>query len=109
MYYWSRWTSIPTTNEAQEPQASWRNTTPRLVAQREMRPVVVVARNRTQPLSASSAYQRERLQERATTSSISLDVRRSTYAFNSATRTHTPASWQHDATTQPVVEAFKIK
>jgi hypothetical protein len=109
MYYWSRWTSIPTTDEAQEMQSSWRDTAPRLAAQRETRPVVVVARNRTQPLSTSSAYQRERLRERATTSGISLDVRRSTYAFSSATRSQTPASWQHDATTQPVVEAFKIK
>jgi hypothetical protein len=102
MYYWSRWTSIPTTDEIQEVQPSWRGTSPRLAAQRETRPVVVVARNRMQPLSASSAYHRERLQKRTTTSGISLDVRRSTSTFSSATRSQTPASWQHDATTQPV-------
>ena len=113
MYYWSRWTSIPTTesrtDEAQEMQPSWRETAPRLAVQRETRPVVVVERRRTQPLPASFAYQRKRVQERATSSSISLDVQRSTHAFSSMTRSYTSASWQHDATTQPIAEAFRKK
>lgn len=113
MYYWSRWTGIPTTetrtDEVQEMQSSWRETAPRLTAQRETRPVVVVERRRTQPLPASFAYQRKRVQERETSPGITLDVQRSTHAFSSTTRTHTPAGWQHDATTQPVVEAFRMK
>lgn len=111
MYYWSRWTSIPTTesrtDESQEMQASWRDTAPRLAVQRETRPVVVVERRRTQPQPAPFAYQRKRVQERKTSPGISLDVQRSTHAFSSATRSHTTASWQHDAATQPVLEAFR--
>lgn len=106
MYYWSRWTNIPTTETetdgSQEMHASWRDTAPRLEAQRETRPVVVIARSRTQPLKASSAQRRERI----TSSGITLDVQRSMYT---STRSHTPASRQHDATTQPVVEAFRMK
>lgn len=113
MYYWSRWTSIPTieadNDETRDARPSWRETAPRLVAQRETRPVVVVTRNRTQPLSAPLAYRRERIQERDTSSGISLDVRRSTHAFSSATRSYSSASSVHDATTQPVLEAFRIK
>ena len=113
MYYWSRWTSTPTTEteaeEARETRSSWRDTAPRLVAQRETRPVVVVARNRTQPLAASTAFSRERSREHTTESGISLDVRRSTYSYSSATRTYTPAGRQHEATTQPVIEAFRLK
>jgi hypothetical protein len=113
MYYWSRWSNISTTetrtDEAQEKQASWRDTAPRLAAQRETRPVVVVTRSRTQPLPASSSYQRARFQERDTSEGISLDVRRSTYAARSSTRALTPAGQQHEATTQPVLAAFRLK
>lgn len=112
MYYWSRWTNISTTetlDETQEKLPSWRDTAPRLAAQRDIRPVVVVARNRTQPLSTSFTYQSERFNGRETSEGISLDVRRSTYAARSATRALTPADQQHDATTQPVLEAFRMK
>ena len=113
MYYWSRWTSIPTpenkADEIRAAQPSWRDTAPRLATQRETRPVVVVTRNRTQPLSAPVSYQRRRVQERSTTSGISLDVRRSTNAFSSDARAYTPAGSKHDATTQPVLEAFRTK
>lgn len=113
MYYWSRWANIPTTenraDEIQEAQPSWRDTAPRLAAQRDTRPVVVVTRNRTQPLSAPVSYQRRRIQERATTSGISLDVQRSSHAFSSDTHTCTPASSVHDATTQPMLAALRIK
>jgi hypothetical protein len=110
MYYWSRWTNIPTTetrvDESQETHyASWRDTAPRLEAQRETRPVVVVAR-RTQPLSALSTSRRERFQRRETSPGITLDVQRSLYA---STRSCAPAGRQHEATTQPVVEAFRLK
>lgn len=116
MYYWSRWTSIPTaetrTDEARRARPSWQDSTSRPVAQRETRPVVVMTRRQTQPLSAPSAYQRTRLRERETSPGISLDVRRTTHAFSSATRTQTPSGRQHDATTQPtqsVVKAFRLK
>lgn len=113
MYYWSRWTNMPDTeteaNEARETRSSRRETAPRLAAQRETRPVVVVARNRTQPLAASTAFSRERGRERDTESGITLDVQRSTYAYSSATRACTPAGSVHEATTQPVIEAFRLK
>lgn len=113
MYYWSRWTGIPTTeteaDEVREARSSWRDTAPRLAAQRETRPVVVVTRNRTQPLAASTAFSRERSRERNTDAGISLDIQRSTCAYSSATRAYTPTGRQHEATTQPVVEAFRIK
>lgn len=110
MYYWSRWTNIATTEtleEMQEKLPSWRDTVPRLAAQRAIRPLVVT-RNRTQPLATPFTYQRERI-GRETSEGISLDVRRSMYASRSATRALTPASQQHDATTQPVLEAFRMK
>ena len=109
MYYWSRWTNIPTIenadDEAREKQPSWRDTAPRLTALRETRLVVVVTRNRTQPQAASYAYQPERFQERDTDEGITLDIQRSRYA----SRALTPASQLYEATTQPVLEAFRIK
>lgn len=111
MYYWSRWTNIPTTetrvDEFQETHyASWRDTAPRLKAQRETRPVVVVTRSRTQPLSAPSTSRRGRFQEHETSPGITLDVQRSLYA---STRSCTPAGRLHEETTQPVIEAFRLK
>jgi hypothetical protein len=109
MYYWSRWTGIPTTetgyDEMKDTRSSWRETSPRLMTQRQTRPVVVVARNRTQQQTTSHAYQRAR----ETGSGISLDVRRSTHAFSSGTRSYPSASNVHDATTQPVLEAFRLR
>jgi len=107
MYYWSRWTNIATeesrAGETRIMHSSWRDTD-RQTALRETRPVVVVARSRTQALSTSFAPQRSRCQERGTSSRISLDVRRSrSYTTTSATRSHTSASWQPEATTQPVL------
>ena len=113
MYYWSRWTNISTTetrtDEARESQASWRDTAPRLAVQRETRPVIAIPRNRTQPLSAPSVHQRERGQKRTTASSVSLDVQRSPYPTRSTARGYTQAGWQPEATTQPVIEAFRLK
>ncbi len=109
MYYWSRWTNITTDEMVQESRSSWRDTAPRLAAQRETRPVVAIARNRTQPLSTSPACQRERGQKHTTSSGVSLDVQRSPYPTRSATRGYTPAGQMAEATTQPVVEAFRLK
>lgn len=111
MYYWSRWTSSSTTEEetrserTRETRPSWRDTAPRLVAQRETRPVVVVTRSRTQTRPVPFAYHQESSRERETGDGISLDIQRSTHAFSSATRSQ---NW-YDATTQPVIEAFRLK
>lgn len=106
MYYWSRWTNMTTTetrtDDAQDARPSWRDTDHRLTALRETRPVIVVARNRTQAPSTFSAYQRGRVSERDTSSRISLDVRRSR-SYTTAPHGLTPASWQPDATTQEML------
>lgn len=103
MYYWSRWTNITTTevrtDDAQHTRPSWRDTDYRLPALKETRPVIVVARSRTQAPSASSGYQRGRAGERDTSSRISLDIRRSR-SYTTAPHALTPASWLAEATTQ---------
>ena len=94
MYYWSRWTNMTTTDfaaeTAQETRSSWRET----------RPVVVVARSRTQALSQSVGQPRGRVQVRDTSPHISLEVRRSrTYTTGSQEQ----ARWKPEATTASVL------
>lgn len=101
MYYWSSWTSNQTTitraEETGEAQPSWRDTDRRLEARREARPVIVIARNRTQALRTP---RRGQYQARETGPRISLDVQRQTHSFTSQTRLQELANWRPEATTE---------
>lgn len=104
MYYWSSWTSnqttITRTEETREGRSSWRDAEHRLEERRETRPVIVIARNRTQELSLSRRGQR--YQARETAPRISLDVKRQTHSFTSMTRSQELPGWRPEATTEEV-------
>lgn len=106
MYYWSRWSNVATTegreHEARETRPSWQESDHRQAAPRETRSVIVVPRRRMPEASNASSYQRGQIQGRATSPTISLDVRRSR-SYTTGTRSLTSANWQAEATTQPVL------
>jgi|GEM_PF-5821660 len=106
MYYWSRWANMATIEdqeyEARETRQSWQESDYREANSRETRPVIVVPRRRMPETSPVSSYQHGQLRERTTSSSITLDVRRSR-SYTTGSRPLIPAGWLPDATTEDLL------